>query len=60
MKKMKILRCYKDELDIWTEVSEQECLQYTEGKNYWLPGVVLDMLRNGETVHTPYAEFKAV
>ena len=55
---MKILRCYKDNLDIWEEVTEEVCLKSTEGKNYWLPGVVLPLLRDGQTVHTPYAEFK--
>ena len=55
---MKILRRYKDDLEYWEEVTMEECLEYTEGRGFWKANTVLEMLKNGQTVQTPYALYK--
>ena len=56
---MRILKRYKDEGEEWKETTEDECVGHTEGNGYWKTGTVLDMLRQGLTVQTPWAEYRA-
>ena len=55
---MKIYKRYKDPDEVWLETSVKECLEHTEGSGFWKPGTVLDMLKQGQTVFTPFAEYK--
>ena len=55
---MKILRRYKEPSANWEEVTLEECLEYTEGSGYWKEGSVEEILRNGQQVWTPTAEYK--
>ena len=56
---MRILKRYKDVGEEWQETTEAECVKHTEGNGYWVAGTVLDMLRQGLTIQTPWAEYKA-
>jgi hypothetical protein len=58
METMKILKCFADE-EVWNEITQDECLDKTEGSGYWKPGSVLSMLEGGHVIHTPFARYKA-
>lgn len=61
---MKILKRYREPIendDIdgnWHEETEADCLNRTEGAGYWKPGTVLNTLKTGQIVFTPFAEYK--
>jgi len=55
---MVVLKQYKEPLAPWLEITLKECIQYTEGSEYWKPGTVEEMLKNGQTVFTPSALYK--
>ena len=57
--KFTIMKRYADE-ETWSETTEDECLDHTEGAGYWKPGTVLEMLAAGDIVRTPCARYKAV
>ena len=42
----------------WFETTLEECLEHTEGAGYWKPGSVLALLEAGQTVATPWAEYR--
>jgi hypothetical protein len=42
----------------WFEVSEDECLDKTEGSGYYAPGSVIESLEKGLQVRTPSAFYK--
>jgi len=56
---MTIYKRYKARDAEWKLTTETECLGHTEGAGYWKKGTVLDMLKNGSTVVTPFVEYKA-
>ena len=55
---MKILKQAKESNAPWQPITEEECLQLTEGKGYWRKDTVLDMLEDGHIVQTPWSRFK--
>lgn len=55
---MIILKRYVEEEE-WKETTLEECLEHTEGAGYWAQGSVLEMLLQGDIVHTPFARYKA-
>jgi len=64
---MKLLKKWKDREDRliecgepvgWFETSEKECLEHTEGAGYWKKGSVLQILEDGQQVHTATAYYK--
>ncbi len=55
----RILKRYKDPNDHeWFEITLDECLDKTEGCEYWVKDSVLLMLRDGLVIFTPWAEYK--
>lgn len=56
---MQILKRYVDETE-WRETTLEECIEHTEGNGYWKQGTVLEMLKDNQTVFTPFAEYKII
>ena len=55
---MKLLRRYKEPNAKWQETTIEECIEHTEGNEYWKIGAVKKMLKKGLIVFTPFAEYK--
>lgn len=55
---MKILKKYREPNEKWEETTIGECLEHTENSGYWKPGTVLERLKSGQRVFTPFAEYK--
>ena len=55
---MIILKCYKDRDEEWFIVSLSDCIEHTEKDGYWKPDTVEQMLKDGNVVFTPFAEYK--
>lgn len=50
--------CFKDEPDMWVDVSEEDCLEKLEGHAYYNRGSVAIALRHGKTLETPYSLYR--
>ena len=55
---MIILQQLKEPNAPWVEITQEECLELTEGCGYWKKGTVLNMLEEGHTVFTAFSLFK--
>ena len=55
---MKILKKYKKPNARWFETTVKECIDHTEGGNYWKLGTVINLLKSGISVCTPFAVYK--
>jgi hypothetical protein len=56
--KVSVYRAYADTPDNWEKVSLAECIKYTEGSEYFKKGTVAQMLKDGDTVRTPWAFYQ--
>ena len=54
---MEILCKYKGEKN-WEEIDLETMLEKTEGGGYWEKGSVINRLKDGQKVFTPYAFYK--
>lgn len=50
---------YNDPGEKWIEINKVICLKYTENAGYYKWGTVLDMLKNGCQVLTPFATYRS-
>ncbi|MHA2329745.1 MAG: hypothetical protein ACXACR_14615 [Candidatus Hodarchaeales archaeon] len=58
---MRIQKRYKDPKDYeWFDTTLDECLDKTEIAQYYKPGTVIDILKSGVIVSTPFAQFRLV
>ena len=55
---MKILKKYKEPGATWQETTIKECLEHTENSGYWEKGSVIKLLKSGQVIFTPFAEYK--
>ena len=56
---MEVVRRFKEAGAKWEPVTLQKCIDNTEGSGCWKQGTVEQMLKDGITVFTPFAEFRA-
>jgi hypothetical protein len=42
----------------WFEITMEDCIRHTEGNGYFGNGTVREMLLDGATISTPWADYK--
>jgi hypothetical protein len=57
---MKILKRYKDEVDNWFEVSEEDVIKYCEGAGFWKKNTSLKVLKEFGTIQTAYSIWRLI
>ncbi len=55
---MTIQKRFKDPGSGWEETTLKECLDKTEGSGYWKMGSVVEGLKAGLIVQTPFAYYR--
>jgi hypothetical protein len=55
---MIIEKMYNEKGANWEITTKEECLEHTEGSGYWKKDTVLNMLKNGDIVFTPFASYR--
>jgi hypothetical protein len=55
---MIIEKMYNETGAKWEITTIEECLEHTEGSGYWKKDSVLNMLKEGEIVFTPFGSYR--